>query len=138
MRSAVLTIAMLLVFTQMRASGEGPERQSFAMHRDGVSGQLVVQSWQPGKRLVFDLTVVQGPSAHNGELRHRVARCDDDTQTALYRPANDCTVAFLFDPPQRPERITIIQHGTCDSQGFGAFVNGSGVYERQPEKPTAN
>jgi hypothetical protein len=82
----------------------------------------VIQSLSPFR---FDLAVVlRSRGAHNGEIVGGTATLQGTRAT--YHSASDCTITFdLF-----PRRIDVVQTGTCESAGFGAYVDASGRYNR--------
>jgi hypothetical protein len=97
---------------------------TYKLDSPSFGGTLTVQSASP---LRFRLVVVgKRESAPHGELEGAQAKMVGDA-TALFEPDRDCSLELRFEPA----RVEVKQKGTCDSQGFGAFVDASGTYVRE-------
>lgn len=72
---------------------------------------------------LFDLTVVRkGGGGAMGDLVQAMARVEDGR--AVFAPADDCAITIR----PRADGIELRQAGSCKSEGFGSYVDGSGMY----------
>ncbi|MBX3229509.1 MAG: hypothetical protein KIT84_17175 [Labilithrix sp.] len=94
---------------------------------DSFGATLKITSVSP---FLFDLTVVRkSGGGAMGDLVQAMARVSDGKAT--YAPAADCSIVLR----PRADGVEVRQAGSCDSEGFGAFVDGTGMYVKKTTAP---
>jgi hypothetical protein len=79
--------------------------------------------------LTYDLGVLgKTGSQHNGELDQRTAKPSGSTFNDTVD--SDCKIVLSA---ASADSVQVKQTGSCSDAGFGAFLDGSGVYKRKPD-----
>jgi hypothetical protein len=100
----------------------------YKLSTDSVGATLKILGVSPFR---FDLTIVRkGGGGAQGDIKDAIASVDDGRAT--FAPDDDCSIVLR----PRADGVEVRQTGACKSEGFGAFVDGTGLYRKGASSAT--